>query len=122
LAFYPIRTPKTLTLADILKVKDLKDRHDIVFLDEPKHIAFEKPKIKITEMRTLNKSKKKFEFRIISDTLVKALNLQIRGAKGAFGDNCFDMMPRIERRVEVTLEKPAKTRDLLKRIGFAYYR
>ena len=121
MAFYPIRTPKTLTLADILKVKDLKDRHDIVFLDEPKHIAFKKPKIKITRMKALDKSKKRFEFGIISDTLVKALNLQIRGAKGAFDDNCFDVAPRITGRIEVALRKPSKTEDLLKTSHFTYY-
>jgi len=114
--------PTNVAVVGILKVKGLRERYDTLFLDEPKYIAFRKPKIRFTSVKDLDKSKKRFELRIVSDTLVKALSLQIKGAKASFGDNCFDMIPGIERTIEVTLEKPAKTGDLQKKMQFVYYR
>jgi len=113
--------PTNVAVVSILKVKGLKERYDTLLLDEPKHIAFRKPKIKIIRVKVLDKSKKRFEIRIASDTIVKALSLQIRGVKGSFNDNCFDMVPRIERSIDVTLEKPARTGDLQKKLQSVYY-
>jgi len=112
----------SIVVASVLKVKGLHDRYGMLFFDEPKHIAFRKPKIRFTSVKALDKSKKRFELRIVSDTLVKALSLQIRGTKASFDDNCFDMAPGIERSIEVTLEKPAKIGDLQKKMQFVYYR
>ena len=113
--------PTTIVVAGILRVKGLQDRHDILFLDEPKHIAFRKPKIKLTSVKALDKTKRKFDVRIRSDTTVKALELQIRGSTVDLSDNCFDMVPRAERSVQVTLKKPLDTSELSKRMRFSYY-
>jgi beta-mannosidase len=112
----------SIVVASVLKVKGLHDRYDMLFFDEPKHIAFRKPKIRFTSVKALDKSKKRFELRIVSDTLVKALSLQIRGTKASFDDNCFDMAPGIERSIEATSEKPLKLSELRKRLQFVYYR
>jgi len=111
-----------IAVAGVLKVRGLQDRHDIAFLDEPKHIAFRKPRIKFTRVKALDRSKKKFEIRIVSDTLVKALNLQIRGAKATFSDNCFDMAPGSERSIVATSRKPLGSGELRRRLQVAYYR
>jgi len=114
--------PSNIVVVGVLKVKGMQDRYDTLFLEEPKHIAFRKPKIRFAGVRALDKSKKRFEIRIVSDTLVKALSLRIKGAKATFDDNCFDMISGIQRTIEVTLEKPAKTGDLQKKMQFVYYR
>ena len=113
--------PSIIAVVGVLKVRGLQDRYDTLFLDEPKHIAFRRQKIKITSVKALDKSKKRFEIRIVSDTLVKALSLQIKGAKATFDHNCFDMVPGVERRVEVTLQKPAKTGDIRKKMHLIHY-
>jgi len=111
-----------VAVAGTLKTKGLPDRHDTLFLEEPKHIAFRKPKIKLTKVRALDKSKKRFEVRIVSDAIIKALSLHIRSAKASFDDNCFDMAPSTERNIEVTLEKPLKLSQLRKKWQLMHYR
>jgi beta-mannosidase len=113
--------PPTLVVTGILKVKGLEERQDTLFLDEPKHIALRKPEIKITKAKALDKSNKRFEVGIASDTLVKALSLQIKETEATFSDNCFDIPPETERRVEVTLERPTKPSELRKRLQFVQY-
>jgi hypothetical protein len=73
-------------------------------------------------VKALDKSKKRFEVRIVSDTLVKALSLQINGAEASFDDNCFDMAPGTERNIEVALGKPLKLSELRKKWQFVLYR
>jgi hypothetical protein len=73
-------------------------------------------------MKALDKSKKRFEVRIVSDTLVKGLSLQIRGANATFDDNCYDMAPGAERNMEVTLEKPMKPSELRGMLQSVEYR
>jgi beta-mannosidase len=114
--------PTNLAMVGILKIKGLHDRQDALFLEEPKYIAFKKPEIKITKVKALDRSKRKFEVRIASDTLVKASSLQIKGAKATLSDNCFDMVPRTERSVGVTLERPTKPSELRRRLQFVHYR
>ena len=114
--------PTNVVVVGILKVEGLKQRCDTLFLEEPKHITFRKPKIKFSSVKALDKSKKRFEVRIVSHTLVKALSLQIKGAKASFDDNCFDMIPGIERNIEVMLERPLKPSELRKKWQFVHYR
>jgi len=112
--------PLNAVIVGTLKVQGLEERFDTLSLDEWKHVAFVKPKFKIAVTKALDNGGRRFEIKVVSNAFVKACRLEIRGVKGTFSDNCYDMVPKVERRLEVALERPLKSRELMKRMQFTY--
>ena len=113
-----IQDPSNLVIVGILKVRSLEPSYDTLFLDQWKYINFVKPKIKLTVARALDKDGRRFELKVVSNTFVKALKLEVRGMEAIFSDNCYDMIPKVERNLEVRLERPLKSSELKRRIRF----
>jgi len=116
-----VADPAAIVVAGVLRVKGLQNRHDVLFIDEPKHIAFRRPKIRFIDVRALDKTKKKFDVKMLPDTTAKAFKLQIRGMAADIDDNGYDMIPRVGKSVRVTLERPLSPSELRKRMQFVYY-
>jgi beta-mannosidase len=114
--------PSKVGIVGILKVQGQGARYDTIILDQWKHIKFIKPNIKIVAVKPLDKGGRRFRVKVSANALVKACKLEVRGMKAILSDNCFDMIPRVERALEVELERPLKLSELRKRLQFLYYR
>jgi len=114
--------PSNTVIVGTLRAQGLDERYDVVSLDEWKHMAFPEPKIKLTALKVLDKGKRRYKMSVVSNTFVKACNIEVRGMEAIFSANCYDMIPKVERSLDVTLERPLKSSELKKRVQFIYYR
>lgn len=114
--------PSNAVIVGALRAKGLDERRDVISLDEWKHMAFPEPKIKLTALKVLDEGKRRYELRVVSNAFVKACKIEVRGMEAFFSDNCYDMIPKVERSLVVTLERPLKPSELKKRVQFIYYR
>lgn len=105
-------------LVGTLELEGGGTRYDVLFLERLKYIDLAKPSIRVNLQK---EGDKKYKLSLVSNKVMKACEVRVRGAKAYFDDNFFDLVPRMEKTVTIRLEKPLSKEQLKKRIEINHY-
>jgi len=105
-------------LVCVLEPEGNEPRHDVIFLEKMKYIQLPKPNIR---MNLEKKSSNEYELKLVSNKVVKACEVRVKGAKADLSDNFFDLPPRLEKKLLIKLDEPLSKTELRKRITLSYY-
>ncbi|MGQ9597649.1 MAG: glycoside hydrolase family 2 protein [Thermoproteota archaeon] len=105
-------------LVGTLELEGGGTRYDVLFLERLKYIDLAKTSIRVNLQK---EGDKKYKLSLVSNKVVKACEVRVRGTKAYFDDNFFDLVPRMEKTVTIRLEKPLSKEQLKKRIEINHY-